>query len=74
MNQHFDQRRLQSYEGWELKWHEADDAEPLFAAMSAALPAETIDLSRPGAGQMCCILFTETVLVAVKTFRQRLRV
>ena len=36
--------KIASYEGWELK-SEADDSQPLFAAMSDALPAETIDLT-----------------------------
>ena len=36
--------KIAGYEGWELK-SEADDSQPLFAAMSDALPAETIDLT-----------------------------
>ena len=36
--------KIASYEGWELK-SGADDSQPLFAAMSDALPAETIDLT-----------------------------
>ncbi len=37
-------KTIADYEGWELNGT-IDDAEPLFAAMTAVLPAETIDLS-----------------------------
>ena len=51
-------KTIADYEGWELNGT-IDDAEPLFAAMTAVLPAETIDLERLEL-MMFCILFTET--------------